>query len=113
MVRSKGEMHAMKKPGSSEKKDLFNGYIAEGHVGDAIVTIVFFTAICIGSGIFSLWGGLFYEKVKPDDRIVFCMFGIIVCLIGIYYSAGAIYFIRRSDKYPRLAKSFFKPYMYK
>lgn len=103
----------MKETSPSEKKDLFNGYIAEGHVGDAILTIVFLTAISIGVGTFSLWGGLFYEKVKPDDRIVFCMFGIIVYLIGLYYSIGAIYFIRRSDKYPRLAKSFFKPYMYK
>lgn len=103
----------MKETSPSKKKDLFNGYIAEGHIGDAILTIVLFTAICIGSGTLSLWGGLFYEKVKPDDRIVFCMFGIIVYLIGLYFSIGSIYFIRRSDKYPRLAKSFFKPYMYK
>lgn len=91
-------------------KDIFKGNIKDSK--SAIISLVAFSIFMFVGTIILLLTALFYRNCEPDARIILFIFAAISFTLAIMYPVAAIYFVRRMDKFPYMARTFFKDCLY-
>ena len=110
--RTKGlYIRSIQSEGGEIMKDIFNGNLKDSKF--AIYSIVIFSSIMFVCGIMFLFSAIFYRNCEPSARHLLLIFAIISIALSILNPIVAIYFVRRMDKYPKIARLFFKDYLYK
>ena len=94
------------------KKDIFNGNIKKEYINYvkfslAVASILFFIFF-----VFFLLFALLYEKIEYAARIMMFIFSGLCFLASFLYPTVSIYAIRNYSKYPKLAKSMIKPFVF-
>lgn len=97
----------------SKLKDIFNGNIKKEYIREAKASLILFSVLMFICGVFFLWGALFYEKVEEGARILLFILAGISLLLTIVNPAATIYFVKRQDQYPRIARLLLKEYLFK
>lgn len=74
--------------------------------------MIVFCVISCFCAIFGLYAGLFYNHYEPGAREIVIIFALISLALTIIYPAAAVYFIKRMDRFPHIAKIFFVKSLY-
>ncbi len=87
------------------KKDFFNGNIKREFVSHIWTTIIIVAVIFFGCGGLFLYLS-FFGNLDNATSLFLLVFGVALCLFGIWYSFGTIWVIRKYPKYRKITKWF-------
>ena len=93
------------------KKDIFNGNIKKEHINYVKFSLAFASILFFIFFVFFLLFALLYEKIEYAARIMMFIFSGL-CFLASLYPTVSIYAIRNYSKYPKLAKSMIKPFVF-
>ena len=94
------------------KKDIFNGNIKKEYINYVKFSLVFASILFFIFFVFFLLFALLYEKIEYAARIMMFIFSGLCFLASFLYPTVSIYAIRNYSKYPKLAKSMIKPFVF-
>ena len=94
------------------KKDIFNGNIKKEYINYVKFSVAFASILFFIFFVFVLLLALLYEKIEYDARIMMFIFSGLCFLASFLYPTVSIYAIRNYSKYPKLAKSMIKPFVF-
>ena len=94
------------------KKDIFNGNIKKEYINYVKFSLAFASILFFIFFIFFLLFALLYEKIEYAARIMMFVFSGLCFLTSFLYPTVSIYAIRNYSKYPKLAKSMIKPFVF-
>ena len=94
------------------KKDIFNGNIKKEYINYVKFSLAFASILFFIFFIFFLLFALLYEKIEYAARIMMFIFSGLCFLASFLYPTVSIYAIRNYSKYPKLAKSMIKPFVF-
>ena len=92
---------------STYTKDHFNGYIEDPTTLFFELWLVAGIMFCISA--YLLHWGLTYERVDDDDRVLLIAFSMLILVYSITMPLITMYVVKRTEKYPRLARLLVKP----
>ena len=93
-------------------KDPFNGNIKKEYINYVKFSLIFATVLFFAFFVFFLLFALLYEKIEYAARIMMFIFSGLCFLASFLYPTVSIYAIRNYSKYPKLAKSMIKPFVF-
>ena len=94
------------------KKDIFNGNIKKKYINSVKFSLAFASILFFIAFVFFLLFALLYEKIEYAARIMMFIFSGLCFLASFLYPTVSIYAIRNYSKYPKLAKSMIKPFVF-
>ena len=94
------------------KKDIFNGNIKQEYINYVKYSLFFASILFFLFFVSFLLFALLYEKVEYAARIMMFIFSGLCFLASFLYPTVSIYAIRNYSKYPKLAKSMIKPFVF-
>ena len=94
------------------KRDIFNGNIKKQYINYVKFSLAFVAILFFVLFVFFLLVALLYEKIEYAARIMMFVFSGVCFLASFLYPTVSIYAIRNYSKYPKLAKSMIKPFVF-
>ena len=94
------------------KKDIFNGNIKKEYINYVKFSLAFASILFFIFFVSFLLLALLYEKIEYAARIMMFICSGLCFLTSFLYPTVSIYAIRNYSKYPKLAKSMIKPFVF-
>ena len=95
------------------KKDIFNGNIQKVYINYVKFALALASILLFIFFVFFLLVAVLYEKIDYAAKIMMFIFSGLSFLASFLYPTISIYAIRNYSKYPKLAKSMIKPFVFK
>ena len=88
------------------KKDFFNGNIKHQFISYTWASIITIVLVLFGLGTFFIYLSFSDAVVDRATAIFLCWFGVVAFFLGIFFSFGQLFVIRKYPKYPKLRRIF-------